>query len=343
MKPYHSRPSYTPLTQALLLRYLHTSHPETGFTLLEALVAMFIIAIILSFIGAPILMTAGSRVKNQKTEYALQLAQQRLENARITLALTSTWTTEDLNDDGILNTGEDKDGNGTLTISPDPSGIPKKTITSDFNSSANVGKVLEVKAPTARCGTAALIGTAVTCDSALKMEAVDIDKDNVIDFYVQAFRTNQIVSPSDGKVLGFDMSLRIYAPQAYDSLTNSVSLSTTAASATMTSNPLSATNPLTVSYTTLSQGESSQSLIAMNQCTVVNVVGQAAATTANLTSVKTTLNAGLSKPFTVTFTSSGAASDPANPVVTSQSLTVGSKALCGSAITIQYEGTATPP
>lgn len=347
MKPHPPRPTYTPLTQALLLRCLQASHPEAGLTLLEALMAMFIVTIVLSFIAAPILMTAGTRVKNQETDYALQLAQQRIENARIALITATSWTTKDLNDNDTLETAE-----SALTITATaedsrPAGIPRKAsltattpTANDFTSTANAGKVMEVKAPTARCGTAALIVTAVTCNSAQHMEAVDIDNDNILDFYVQTFRTNQIVNPSDGKIIGFDMGIRIYAPQANNSLG---SLSTTAASAAMTSRTLSSTQPLTVSYTTLSQGENSQALIALNQCTVANVVGQNAASTADLTAVRNTLNSGLSKPFSVTFTATGAT--PATPPakVTTQNPVANSKALCGSVVTISYEGTATPP
>lgn len=56
------------------LYQLKQSSSEQGFTLLEALVAILIIAIAIAVIAPPILLSAATRVQNQRVEQATQIA-----------------------------------------------------------------------------------------------------------------------------------------------------------------------------------------------------------------------------------------------------------------------------
>lgn len=321
-----------PLIKALILHYLKAVDRDRGFTLLEALVAMFIITIILSFIAGPIVLTAGTRVKNQDTEQSLNLAQSYVEQTRITLAQVSSWTDPDLNP---LPTG--------TNITAGPGGIPYSA--DSTLGAANTTDITAVPAPTAICGPASLLGTANTCNVYTEMLAVDYDQDpndnQKVDFYVQVFRLNDIdddtVATAD-EIMGFDIGVRVYSDLAAATLTDgnaATVLTTTPMSSSMTSGLLSATQPITVYYTSLYRSENSQALGTFNSCTIPNYESKPVT---NNTGVKAAIEADGFQDAGESL-GPGAAATPtktAGVVAGSQSPAPGTKKICGSAISYKF-------
>lgn len=68
---------------------------EQGFSLLEALVAIMVIAIILAVIAPPILLAAATRIRNQRVEQATQLARGEIDRIRL-LVERGQYSTTDL-------------------------------------------------------------------------------------------------------------------------------------------------------------------------------------------------------------------------------------------------------
>lgn len=67
----------------LLRNHLRQSSSEQGFTLLETLVAIVIIAIVSAAIAPPILLATATRVQNQRVEQATQLARGEVDRIRL--------------------------------------------------------------------------------------------------------------------------------------------------------------------------------------------------------------------------------------------------------------------
>lgn len=58
-------------------------HPEQGFTIIESLMAMVVVTVTLVAIAPPIFLVVGTRVQNQKSEQARQLAQLEIDKVRL--------------------------------------------------------------------------------------------------------------------------------------------------------------------------------------------------------------------------------------------------------------------
>lgn len=91
---------------------LKSRSSEEGFTLIESLVAIAIIGIILAAIGPPILLATATRLYNQRTEQAVQLAQGEVDRVRliverdyITTDLPPASSTTQIQDTPAPNTG----------------------------------------------------------------------------------------------------------------------------------------------------------------------------------------------------------------------------------------------
>jgi len=334
-----------PLTRAILLHYLKAIDRDRGFTLLEALVAMFIITIILSFIAGPIVLTAGTRVKNQDTEQSLNLAQSYVEQTRITLTQVATWTDPNLNDTDAANGVRPNSGGTEATLlALGPGGIPYSA--DSTLGAANTTAITAVPAPNAICDPNKLLtNTAVPCTDYRQMIAVDYDQDpndnQKVDFYVQVFRLNDVdddtvatTAATADEIMGFDLGVRVYSDLAANNLAN---LTTTPMASTMTSGLLSATQPITVYYTSLYRSENSRALSTLNLCTVPSINGN------------NTNDGGVAVAKTVTtagFTNKGThltpnASQP--EVASAQSPAANTKATCGSEITYTFYSTTPPP
>jgi prepilin-type N-terminal cleavage/methylation domain-containing protein len=85
---YHHHPvKHAPIAPRLGLSLLHKTHrlkPQspTGFTLIESLVAVIVIAITIVSITPPIFWATATRVQNRRAEQAVQLAQGEIDRVR---------------------------------------------------------------------------------------------------------------------------------------------------------------------------------------------------------------------------------------------------------------------
>lgn len=323
-----------PLTKALLLHCLQAVDlkavdRDRGFTLLEAMVAMIIITIILAFIAGPIVMTAGTRVKNQSTEQSLSLAQSYVEQARIALIQVSSWTEHDLNP-------APTDASGAA-IATGIDGIPYGA--DSTLGAENTTPITEVDAPTEICDPDGLLGTASACTAYTQMRAVDYDDDGEVDFYVQTFRLNDIddndTSTTD-EIMGFDIGVRVYSDLAANTLSDGNTLDKAPMSSNMTSSLLSATQPITAYYTSLYRSENPQALTTFNLCEVPNVEGSD--TSDGGVAVEAVITGADLTPSGTQLTPSGGEAEVV--VAGSQSPAGNTKVACGS--TISYEFYDTP-
>jgi type II secretory pathway pseudopilin PulG len=67
---------------------------QEGLTILESLVGILVITLVLAASTPPILMAAASRVQNQRTEQAIQLAQQEIDRVRLLIEQGDYLNTE---------------------------------------------------------------------------------------------------------------------------------------------------------------------------------------------------------------------------------------------------------
>lgn len=65
-----------------LARLPNSKRSQQGYTLMESLVAVIIVAIIISTITPPIFLSAATRVRNRRAEQAMQLAQAEVDKIR---------------------------------------------------------------------------------------------------------------------------------------------------------------------------------------------------------------------------------------------------------------------
>ena len=174
------------------LSWLLKKHPESdresGLTLIEALMAVLILAVVIGSIAPPLVIAVSTRVRNREVEQSLQVSRKHIEDIRIAL-LNNSW-------DG------DPD-----TI---PSGVPKLASASDYSSGSvpYPPDLTQIKPPSDVCTTPGVPSGTEACDSALDMQGFDFDKDGKVDFFVQAFRANQCSTADE--IFAFDVGVRVY-------------------------------------------------------------------------------------------------------------------------------------
>lgn len=66
----------------LLKNRLQSKYSEQGFSLLEALISIAVIAVVISSFTPPIFLAVGTRVQNRRAEQAMQLAQAEVDRVR---------------------------------------------------------------------------------------------------------------------------------------------------------------------------------------------------------------------------------------------------------------------
>jgi prepilin-type N-terminal cleavage/methylation domain-containing protein len=199
---------------------------EEGLTLMECLVAIVVIAITVAAIGPMLVFTVATRVQNQKTEQALQLAQGEIDKVRL-----------------VVDQGGDYGGKlRGLSLIAAPSSISTATA---------------VAAPTAFI-TSIPSTTTVTTNAKL----IDTDGDGDNDFAIQLFRTRGIELPSQtvgvtaSTPVVFDVGVRVY-----DARANTASLVASTVSLTFTSGEgTRGRRPLAVLYGQIAQGDRDGSL-----------------------------------------------------------------------------------
>jgi prepilin-type N-terminal cleavage/methylation domain-containing protein len=202
---------------------------EEGLTLIECLVAIVVIAITAATIGPMMVFTVATRVQNQKTEQALQLAQSEIDKVRL-----------------VVEQGGDYGGRLSalsLVIAP-----------------ATISSPTAVAAPTEN----PFLASTATATSIEQARKFDTDGDGDNDFAIQLFRTRGVELPSQtagvtvSTPVVFNVGVRVYDARAESNLgllvTSTTSLAFTSGEGGR------GRRPLAVLYGQMAQGDRDGSL-----------------------------------------------------------------------------------
>ena len=69
----------------LRLKRINNNYSEQGLTLIETLMAIVVIAIVITASAPPILLAVATRIQNRRAEQSMQIAQQEVERVRLIL------------------------------------------------------------------------------------------------------------------------------------------------------------------------------------------------------------------------------------------------------------------
>lgn len=148
---------------------------QQGLSLLECLVAIVIIAAVISAITPPIMISVATRVQNRRAEQARHLAQAKIDEIR-RLVETGNYTTD------TLNTIAPADVGGTGRIC-NATSIPFRTNNPDQR---------------------------VDIDNGITRPGDTNDPNSKYDFWVQAFRNGGVIDPNTNRPVAFDLGVRVY-------------------------------------------------------------------------------------------------------------------------------------
>ena len=195
---------------------------EDGLTLIECLVAIVVIALTTASIGPMMLFSVATRVQNQKTEQALQLAQSEIDKVRLTVEQGGDYA-DRLAELSVVSSA----ASTAVEIGPPDSFIDNAILATDVN----------------------------------QARKFDIDGDGDDDFAIQLFRTEGITVPAADPTAAstpvtFDIGVRVY-----DALSEGSTLQSDPVGLTFTSGQGERrTHPLAVMYSQITQGDRSGSL-----------------------------------------------------------------------------------
>ena len=179
---------------------------QAGVTLLECLIAVAVIGITSALILPPLFVAAASRVQNRRAEQALQIAQGEVDRIQ-TMVASGYHKVQPIN--GLPAIGTISRTVSLDTIAP-PAGVASSILKS-------------VRTGTGGCNT--YRGEVISANQAL---SVDVDGDCTVDFYMQVFRDNDVLTnrapgPATNPPSNFRLAVRVYSALA---LTNFGSMST---------------------------------------------------------------------------------------------------------------------
>lgn len=204
---------------------------ESGLTLIECLVAIVVTALTTATIAPMVVFAVATRVQNQKTEQALQLAQSEIDKVRLVVEQGGDY-------------GDRLQDDLQLFRIPNPA--------------TAIGSVA---APTQFIPSTANVTTAT------QARMLDIDGDGDDDFAIQLFRTTGIeLQPESIGIVNdtpvvFDVGVRVYDARAERNLAASTPLVSDTAGLTFTSGEGDrGTRPLAVLYGQIAQGDRNGSL-----------------------------------------------------------------------------------
>jgi prepilin-type N-terminal cleavage/methylation domain-containing protein len=164
------------LVSFLLTKLPRKNLSSQGFTLLESLVGIVIIAVVVTAFTPPIFLTVGTRIQNRRAEQALQLAQGEVDRVRRTVERGLYNNTTDLPPESGVPNARPQD-------QPGPGSFRQLRADENFPSSA---------------GEASLI---------------DVNGDGQPDFLVQTYRTAGVRNITS-EIMAFSMGVRVYAYSA---------------------------------------------------------------------------------------------------------------------------------
>ena len=223
-----------------LLKKHQESDRESGLTLIEALMAVLILALVIGTIAPPLVIAVSTRVRNREVEQSLQVSRQLAEQARISLY---NWN-----------------GNPATV----PAAVPDLAKASDYTGGSipDPADLTKIKAPSDVCETAGVPSGTEACNSALDMKGVDFDKNGTIDFYVQTFRANECSTTSE--IFAFDMGVRVYPYDVVRTNGTLVSGISNVDQGAAFSDRRKNNSPLSSAYTTLIRTEANLGLTGYN-------------------------------------------------------------------------------
>lgn len=170
------------------MRRAKSSRTEEGLTLLESLVAIMVIAIVITAITPAMLVAFATRVQNYKTQNAIQIAQGEIERVRLlveTGSYPAGWTQQ----------------------------LPPRI--ADANNGYNLDSVQRPAAPDANPPACPLKD--VQPGQVTRWCTVDINDDGSWDLGVQTFRTatpSTVLDVAPKQEIAFRMGVRVYTRAA---------------------------------------------------------------------------------------------------------------------------------
>ncbi len=193
-----------------------TQHSESGFTLIEGLVAIIIVSITVISITPPIFWATASRAQTRRAEQALQLAQGEIDRVRALV--------------------ERQPENIKLTDLPPSTGTNEETVRTSVDT-PNVAKTTNMvtTASLAKCANRDdSLDAGITTDPKQFIQ-VDINADCEVDFLVQTFRSNGLNNEGNAVLTGqapagFVMGVRVYSAVAKRSISEGKTLRSDAGS-----------------------------------------------------------------------------------------------------------------
>lgn len=208
------------------------SRNNKGLTLIECLVAIVVIGTTTAAIGPMMIFSVATRVQNQKTEQALQLAQGEIDKVRL----------------AVEQGGDYGNKLERLNLVRSTSSFASKAATAASVLPPNA--FITLPTPTAF----------VTNERQARL--VDIDGDGTNDFAIQLFRTpgqevpSQTIGVTTDTPVAFNLGVRVY-----DARANQATLTATPGSLTFTSGEgQRGQRPLAVIYSHMAQGDRDASL-----------------------------------------------------------------------------------
>jgi prepilin-type N-terminal cleavage/methylation domain-containing protein len=215
---------------------------EQGLTLLECLMAIVVIGLTVAMITPPLIISAATRVQNQRAEQAMQIAQGEIDRVRAMVAKDQHIPTR------LPAVATVSGGNLQAVPAPTP-----PTASSPLKSPRNCGT------------TTSNDGAQVPINQSLR---IDVDGDCKADFFMQTFRTagrnnNAEVLSGQNRPSSFEMGVRVYSILADGS---AGSLQTLPASLQLTNHQgKQRTRPLAVMYTPFSRSDQGDALCFYQQ------------------------------------------------------------------------------
>ncbi|MCL1471496.1 prepilin-type N-terminal cleavage/methylation domain-containing protein [Argonema antarcticum] len=218
------------LKLVLLAKLLKGRSSQSGFSLLEVLVAIAVAAVVISVFTPPIFLAVGTRIQNRRAEQSIQLAQGEIDRVRRLV----------------------EQGAYLESSSPyNPNSLPP---------SIGTGDVKAFGPPTTYTDEPTQI-------NASKGLRVDANGDGTKDFLVQVFRDTGVVRPVNGvpRTFAFNMGVRIYADAATQNI-GQLAVPNKAASLGLTTAIGSQKRlPLSMLYTTVVRSDVDHSLCDYHQ------------------------------------------------------------------------------
>jgi type II secretory pathway pseudopilin PulG len=221
------------------------SSSEQGLTLLECLMAIFVIGLTIALITPPLLIATATRVQNRRADQALQVAQGEVDRIRVLVAR----------------------GTHTAAQLPQPVSAADNNLQ---NVAAPSGVIAQLKSPRTCTGTTAYDGQPI---DPTKVLPVDIDGDCKADLLMQVFRTQGITTIAENtnpdatqrRPSSFSVGIRVYSILATTNPNNPTALRSglqpDVASLRLTQGSgKQQTNPLAVIYSPFSWSEQSNTL-----------------------------------------------------------------------------------